>query len=216
MESWTWTGWLASIVYSAVVSDSCDRSGLRHQTASPGLCSMSVPTTVVGWARTVRAVPVFEPPVRHYGREIDFIDSLRPGDVVVADTSGANVAFWGSSSPRRRPVAAQAARSSTALSETGRRSWPSDFRYTRRMFDRRTAWADSPSSSRTFRCCSAASQQRRDLVVADADGIVVVPHDEVASVLEYTVKKASVEDDVRQMLLAGGKVADVWEKYRVL
>jgi 4-hydroxy-4-methyl-2-oxoglutarate aldolase len=209
--------WLASIVYSAVVSDSCDRSGLRHQTASPGLRAMSVPTTVVGWARTVRAVPVFEPPERHYGREIDFIDSLLPGDVVVADTAGADVAFWGelfstaaTGRGARGALIDGLVRDRLKITELGFPVYAKDARPADSLGRLSIVEQDVPMLFRGI------AMKPRDFVVADVDGIVVVPRDEVAPVLEYAVRKASVEDDARHLLLAGGKLADVWEKYHVL
>ena len=55
-----------------------------------------------------------------------------------------------------------------------------------------------------------------DLVVADIDGIVFVPRDVVEPVIAYAVEKATMENHARELLLRGGKLADVWEKYRVL
>src|ERR1700730_15936102 len=88
--------WIARNGYSAVISDCCDRIGLRGQTAAPGLLPLSLPSGVlVGFARTVRSVSESTMPKRPYGPEIDFIDSLRPGDVVVASIDGDSSAFWG-------------------------------------------------------------------------------------------------------------------------
>lgn len=50
---------------------------------------------VIGRAATVLAVPAYTKPDKPYQREIDFIDSLKPGDVVVATQSGARSAsLW--------------------------------------------------------------------------------------------------------------------------
>lgn len=210
-------GELATVIYSAVVSDSCDRAGLRHQTAASGLAAMSVPTTLVGWARTVRAVPVTDPPVRHYGGEIDFVDSLGPGDVVLADTCGADIGFWGELF-------------STAATGRGARGAVIDGLVRDRLkmealgfpvYARGSRPADSlgrlsiveQDGGLLFRGVPSYSG---DLVVADVDGVVIVPRAAVREVIDYAVQKASVEDDARRLLIQGGKLADVWEKYRVL
>ena len=86
---------IAAVTYSAVFSDVCDAMGLRNQTVSPGIMPLGGAGTLVGWARTALSVPVNKPPTRHYGGEIDFIDSLRPGDVPVVDCSGRPAAAWG-------------------------------------------------------------------------------------------------------------------------
>ena len=86
---------VAAVTYSAVFSDVCDAMGLRGQTVSPGIMPLGGKGTLVGWARTASSRPVDEPPARHYGGEIDFIDSLRSGDVAVVDCSQHPAAAWG-------------------------------------------------------------------------------------------------------------------------
>jgi regulator of RNase E activity RraA len=55
-----------------------------------------------------------------------------------------------------------------------------------------------------------------DLIVADEDGITVVPREHVLKVTELALAKATTENKARDLLLAGGTLADVWETYRVL
>jgi 4-hydroxy-4-methyl-2-oxoglutarate aldolase len=209
--------WVASKVYSAVVSDSCDRRGLRHQTAAPGLVPISVPERLVGWVRTVRAAPVSNPPTRPYGTEIDFVDSLLPGDVVLADTSGSDDAFWGElfsvaaiGRGARGAVIDGLVRDRQKIAEAG---FPVYARGTRPADSFGRLSVTEQDEDLVFMGVAA---QRGDFIVADDDGIVIVPKDEVQSILESAVRKASVEDDARQLLLAGGKLADVWEEYGVL
>ena len=86
---------LAKLTYSAVFSDVCDRLGHLNQTAEPGIVPLAGKGVVIGWARTVWSRPVEQPPKRHYGAEIDFLDSLRPGDVTVMNCSERAAAAWG-------------------------------------------------------------------------------------------------------------------------
>lgn len=55
-----------------------------------------------------------------------------------------------------------------------------------------------------------------DLVVADMDGVSVVPRAIAGEAIKLAIEKASLENGARDLLLVGGKVADVWEKYRIL
>lgn len=208
---------LAAVLYSAVVSDSCDRHGLRDRTATPGLSAMSVTPVVVGWARTVRAVPVAEAPARPYGREIDFIDSLRPGDVVLADTSGADVGFWGelfstaaTGRGARGAVIDGLVRDRSKMAALGFPVYARGTRPTDSLGRLSIIEQDLPL---VFRDVPARSG---DLVVADLDGIVIVPEEDAEPIIEYAVEKASVEIEARKLLLGGAKLADVWEKHRVL
>jgi 4-hydroxy-4-methyl-2-oxoglutarate aldolase len=55
-----------------------------------------------------------------------------------------------------------------------------------------------------------------DLVVADMDGVTIVPRAISEEAINLAIEKASLENGARDLLLAGGKMAEVWEKYRVL
>jgi hypothetical protein len=43
-----------------------------------------------------------------------------------------------------------------------------------------------------------------------------VPRSLAEEVIPLAIEKATTENSARDLLLAGGKMADVWEKYRVL
>ena len=55
-----------------------------------------------------------------------------------------------------------------------------------------------------------------DLIVADEDGITVVPREHAEEAVERAVAKATTENKARDLLIAGGTLADVWERFRVL
>jgi 4-hydroxy-4-methyl-2-oxoglutarate aldolase len=55
-----------------------------------------------------------------------------------------------------------------------------------------------------------------DLVVADADGITVVPRERAEETVRLAVEKATTEDHARDLLFRGSTLADVWERFRVL
>lgn len=208
---------LARVTYSAVFSDVCDRLGFRDQTAEPGIVPLAGRGTVVGWARTARSRPVDRAPERPYGAEIDFLDSLRPGDIAVVDCS-------------ERPAAAWGELFSTASVGRGARGALVD------GYIRDRAKIDALGFPVLGRGCRPTDSLGRvsiqavdvdirfggvtvsagDLVVADADGVTVVPRAIVREAVALAVEKAGLEDGARDLLLAGGRMADVWERYRVL
>jgi regulator of RNase E activity RraA len=55
-----------------------------------------------------------------------------------------------------------------------------------------------------------------DIVVADADGIVVVPLELLGDVADAVATKHRLEGDARADLLAGMGIREVWTKYGVL
>lgn len=208
---------VAAVTYSAVFSDVCDRLGLRNQTGEPGIQQLCGHGTLLGWARTALAFPVDAPPQRHYGNEIDFIDSLRQGDIVVIDCS-------------QRPVAAWGELFSTASKGRGARGAVID------GMIRDHAKIDALDFAVFARGCRPTDSLGRvsikeadlaivlagvrvrtgDLVVADADGITIVPRERAEEAIRLAVEKATTEDNARELLLHGGTLADVWERFRVL
>jgi regulator of RNase E activity RraA len=55
-----------------------------------------------------------------------------------------------------------------------------------------------------------------DFIVADADGIVVVPREMTAEVLELAINKAGTENKVRDLLRLGHTLGEAWVRYGVL
>jgi regulator of RNase E activity RraA len=55
-----------------------------------------------------------------------------------------------------------------------------------------------------------------DLVLADADGIVVVPAAAEPDVLARALSRASAERSVLSDLLAGARLREVWERWGIL
>ncbi len=210
---------VARVAYSAVFSDVCDRLGLRDQTLDPGLRRLAGPRGVlIGWARTALSLPVNAIPERQYGKEIDFIDSLRPNDVVVMDCSRRPAAAWGElfstasiGRGARGAVVDGMIRDVAKIDELerfpvfGRGARPTDSLGRVSIHE-----YDAPV------CVGGLTVRSGDLIIADDDGVTVVPHERAAEIVGLALDKASTENSARQMLLDGGKLADVWERYRVL
>jgi 4-hydroxy-4-methyl-2-oxoglutarate aldolase len=210
--------WIARNCYSAVISDCCDRIGLRDQTAALGLIPLSLASGVlVGFARTAHSIEELSVPDRLYGAEIDFIDSLRPGDVVVAAVDGSTSAFWGElfsaaalGRGARGAVVDGLIRDLDKIRKVGfpilaRGTRPTDCAGRIRISE-----IDTPVS------CAGVTVTPGDLVVADSDGIVFVPRDHIIEVVALAAAKSGVERSALQLLLQGGTLAEVWERHGVL
>lgn len=210
---------LSKETYAAVFSDVCDAAGLRQQTLEPGAKLLAGPSGVlIGWARTAVSRPLTDIPDRPYGGEIDFIDSLNVGDVVVLDCS-------------RKPAAAWGELFSTASVGRGARGAIVDgLIRDKRLIDNLDRF---PVFGRGLRptdslgrvaiaeydipvCVFGLTVYPGDLVVCDSDGSIVVPRDYAFEIMEKAREKALTENSARELLLNGGLLRDVWEKYRVL
>src|SRR4051812_11156455 len=73
-------------LYTAVVSDSLDQLGVRHQAMREYLRPLYPACKVAGWARTISCSDLYHVPEDPYGIEIEAIDSLLPGEVAVVGT----------------------------------------------------------------------------------------------------------------------------------
>src|SRR5680860_1290855 len=83
-------------LYVPVVSDVLDSLGFLDQAMTADVRPLDPQMRVIGRAHTVLAVDVYERPAEPYRLEIESIDALREGDVLVACTNGSTrTCFWG-------------------------------------------------------------------------------------------------------------------------
>ena len=208
---------LRRVAYSAVVSDCCDQVGLRHQTMSSGIEPVSGGTEVlVGFARPARSVAVEGVPDEPYGAEIDFIDSLGPDDVVVGRVEAPG-AFWGelfSTAARARGAAGVVidglVRDQARIRQLGFPVFARGARPTDSLGRISIVEHDVSMEVASIRVAPG------DLVVADIDGVTVVPVDAIEEVAVRTIEKATTENHARELLEGGALLRDAWDRFRVL
>ena len=182
------------------VSDALDKLGL------PGQCLGVAPLdnyskVIVGPAFTVQYVSASVPP----GTVGDFIDDVAPGDVVVIDNGGrTDCTVWGDIMTQyagTRQIAATVIDGvcrdvNKALGD----GYPifSKGRFMRTGKDRvQVQSVNQPVSIGAARVCA------RDIVVADANGVVVVPRARAAEVAACARQIESVEADIRALISQG-------------
>lgn len=182
------------------VSDALDKLGL------PGQCLGVAPLdnyskVIVGPAFTVQYVSASVPP----GTVGDFIEDVAPGDVVVIDNGGrTDCTVWGDIMTQyagTRQIAATVIDGvcrdvNKALGD----GYPifSKGRFMRTGKDRvQVQSINQPVSIGAARVCA------RDIVVADANGVVVVPRARAAEVAACARQIESVEADIRALIAQG-------------
>lgn len=209
-------------LYVPAVCDILDSLGFRqqamHQRLRPLLGDMRR-CGFAGRARTVRWMEtdyvVEEDP---YGLEIEFMDSLQPGDAVVhsTDFAGTN-APWGelmSTIAKRNGavgcICDSQIRDCVRIAEMGFPVYYTGIRPLDSMGRGRVMAYDVPIR------CGDVLVHPHDLVFADFDGIVVVPQAVEEEVLRLAQEKVQKENASRQELLEGKTLREVYQKYRVL
>lgn len=209
---------------AAIVSDSLDAAGLRNQVLERRLAPLLPGSRAMGRAATIR----FEPVDRReraaldsadpYRSSIDFIDSLQAGQLVVIATGESNAsAVWGElfsaaalGSGVRGVVTDGNLRDTEHVATLG---FPA-FSLSRRPIDYRARMCVAEAGRPVTLCGVLVSPG--DLVVADDDGVVVVPRAHEAEVLTLARTRAAGESTVLSELLAGETLSAVWQRHGLL
>jgi len=173
---------------------------------------------LVGRAATALSVPVYRVPDKPYKNELDFIESLKPGDVVVATQSGAMTAgLWGSLlSTGARYKGAKGAiidgisRDTMAIKEM---KFP--------VFIKGIAPGDSKGRIEIISFnqpikCGGVWVNPGDVVFGDDDGVLVIPQDIAEEVVELAEEKFNKEKKFIKGLHEGSSVKAMFEKFQVL
>jgi 4-hydroxy-4-methyl-2-oxoglutarate aldolase len=212
---------LRRLLYASVVSDVLDGIGLMHQALRPFVRPLDDALTLFGPARTGRYERATMPSPDHnpYALEMDLIDSLRPGEVVVLACDGPTevIAPWG----ELLSTAARARRAAGCVTDGLVR----DVARIRAMefpvfhggigpLDTRNR-AEMMAKDVTV-TVAGVSIAPGDWILGDVDGVVVIPADKAELVVRAALEKISAEDTTRTELEAGESLRAVFARHGVL
>lgn len=207
-------------LYTAVLSDVLDDLGHRNQAMPPSIRPLDDTLVMAGYARTgsYREVYRVVPDENPYELEMALIDDLRPDDVAVFGCGGSSrIAPWG-----ELLTTASRARGAVGCVTDG---FVRDIRQIRQLrfpvFHGGIAPLDSKGRGMVAEIdvpiqCAGVAVAPGDLVVGDADGLVVVPRAVEEQAVAKALAKVESEDRTREELAAGAMLRDVFAKYRVL
>lgn len=209
-------------LYVPVVCDVLDSLGYRNQAMHHRLRPLLPDRKncgFVGRARTIRWMETeYVEEDDPYGLEIEAIDSLQPGDVVIhsTDCAGTN-APWGelmSTVAKRNGavgcVCDSQIRDCVKIIELGFPVYYAGIRPLDSKGRGRVVTYDVPVK------CGDVLVRPNSLICADFDGIVVVPAEVEQEVLRLAQEKVDRENLSRKDLMSGGTLREVYEKYGVL
>jgi regulator of RNase E activity RraA len=204
---------------TAMLSDALDECGLREQVLERRLAPVVPGSRAFGRAATARFMPgTNDNPDDPYGAAIDYISGLQHGEVAVLATGDSNAsAFWGELfSAAAIGAGVVGVVTDGNLRDTGKISGlgfaafapshrPIDFRRRMQLVETRHTVT-----------IAGVKIADGDLVMADDDGVVVVPFEREAEVLAAARRRAAAESTVLGELLAGESLRAVWDRHRVL
>ncbi len=205
-------------LYTAVCCDVMDSFGYRDQAMRHNIRPVCEDMIVVGRAKTLLAADVQEVYDNPYEKEIDALDSVEEGQVVVIDTNESTYSgIWGE------------LLSTAALMRGGRGAvvdgLSRDIWKIKKMDFPLFAVGYRPLDSQgrgyifDYDCtikCGGVKVEPNDIIFGDIDGVIVIPKKIAEDVIAAAREKVSKENVTRNELLEGKLLKDVYNKYGVL
>ena len=205
-------------LYPAVVADCLDRVGLRSQVLEPHIRPLYTEAKVAGFAATVHCVEVDAVPANRddwYRGELQAIDGLEPGDVLVVSTCRGS--FWGE-------LLTTAARYRGARGIVGDAYTRDTLAIVELRFPKFVAGIHCADSLGRIDVdgvgvrvhCGGVEVSPGDLVLGDYDGVVIVPAEVAEEVVRLAEEKVAGENLVREKLAEGMPVSEAFRTYGIL
>jgi 4-hydroxy-4-methyl-2-oxoglutarate aldolase len=208
----------AAVLTSSLVSDALDGLGRRDRCLGPELVPLQPGRVVIGRAFPVTTVRVERGPEVPYVGLLRALDEIGPGDVYVVSSGGArDVALWG----ELLSTIATARGAIGAICDGYHRDAAKIRELGFPVFSRGSVPLDIHGRFEVVGHGDPVSIDgivisRGDLIVADEDGITVVPPDVEREAIERAVAKGSAEDGFRADVAAGMLPSQAFARHRVL
>jgi|TARA_B100000809_G_C15072550_1_gene506616 4-hydroxy-4-methyl-2-oxoglutarate aldolase len=209
---------MRSSFYSAVVSDALDALGYPRQSPRVSLAPLTTGGVLVGYCKTTLWEEMQGKDPSPYELELQAVDECQPDDVLIAAAAGSmRSGIWGellSTAAGNRGcigvIVDGAVRDVEKMAAMG---------FT--VFARGTSVYDSQDRQRVSAIdvpveIDGVRFSSGDLVIADRDGVVVVPAEVQEQAVQAAWKKVHAENVTRDAIRDGMKATDAYRKYGVL
>ncbi len=205
-------------LFSAVVCDALDSVGLAHQSPRLPWRPMTVKNVLVGRCKTTLWGEMFHTDSKPYELELRAIDSLCPDEILIAAAGGSmRSGIWGellSTAAAHRgcqgAIVDGAVRDIRQMQAMEFPVWtrgasPYDSRNRNRVVD-----VDVPVEM------DGVTFSPGDLVIADLDGVVVVPKKVEKDVIQIAWEKVHSENEFRDSIKNGMTATEAFDRYGIL
>lgn len=205
-------------LYPAVLSDCLDKIGYRQQVMDPRIRPLYPESVLAGFAATVHCVEVDALPANpdeYYKGELQAVDALTHGDVMVVSTC--NGSYWGE-------LLATASRYRGAVGIVADAYTRDTLKLIEMQFPTFAAGILANDSLGRIEVdqvgvpiqCGGVTVKPDDLLLGDYDGVVVVPSEVAEEAIARAEEKVAGEDLVRDKLAEGMPVWDAFRTYGVI
>jgi 4-hydroxy-4-methyl-2-oxoglutarate aldolase len=203
---------------AALISDALDTVGLRRQSLGADIRWLSGKGVLVGHAFTVSAGAVESVPKVPYVGLMAALDALTPGDVhVMATGRSDDYAVWG----ELMSIAANASGAVGMVTDGLVRDAVQVERLGFAVFARGTTAVDINGRAEVIAhggsiVIDGVRIEAGDLIVADRDGVVVVPTPVRDDVISLATSKGATERRFRRALATGMSASEAFARFHVL
>jgi regulator of RNase E activity RraA len=203
---------------SAVISDVLDARGLRHQCLAAGLAPLENDTVIAGYAFPVTIRRVYDVPEKPFAGLVAALDAIGEDEVFVTPTQRASdIAVWG----ELLSTACMARGAAGAITDGLVR----DTRQVRELGFPVVSAGTIPYDSMGRHeiaghgipiSIDGVRIAPRDLLVADSDGVVVVPSTLAVEVVDDALNKRASELEFRRAVAGGMAATQAFHTFGVL
>ncbi len=204
-------------LYTAVVGDIIDEFGYYHQILPPTIKAMIHGQKIVGRAMPVLMMDVYGVQDEPFGRLTEALDQIEEDEIYIC-TGGTNrCAYWGelltTTAKYRGGVGAIIDGYHRDTRQVEAIGWP--------VFSMGSYAQDSSVRTKVvdYRCNIEIGEvliQPGDLILADEDGVVVIPRQIEEKVVEKALEKVSGEKQFIEAIKNGMSSTEAFKKYNVL
>ncbi len=205
-------------LYSAVVCDALDGLGYANQSPRVQLPPLTVDAVLVGRAKTTLWADMFHEDPRPYELELEAVDSCRPDDVLIAAAAGSmRSGIWGellsTAALNRGVVGAIVDGAVRDVLKMKKLAFP--------IFARGMCVYDSRDRQRVIDSdvpvmIDGVAFNPGDLVIADSDGVVVIPQEVERDAVRAAWEKVHAENEMREAIRQGMKATEAFDQFGVL
>ncbi len=205
-------------LYVAVISDVLDQLGYKNQATRITFHAYTGISKLIGRCKTTLWADMYDVDTNPYELELKAVDSCQPGDILIGAAGGSNRSgIWGellSTAARNSGcegvIVHGAVRDIDKMREMG---FP--------VFATSKNPYDSQNRQRVIDLdvtveIDGVKFNPGDIVMADEDGIVVIPREVEEQVIKAALQKVSAENITRDAIKGGMKAMDAYLKFGVL